>query len=148
MSEESNPHASTPAQSPRLGRAPSTTATALASYYSDRKLMWRNVSWITFGHFGMALSTTILVPLMNLRLKAVGVSDSSVGLLTSANLWAVSFLVMYFSWKSDHCTSRLGTPHAIRPHFSSANHHCAGPFPVVHRKMAAHRIDDRVLLLQ
>ena len=24
------------------------------------------------------------------------------------NLWAVSFLVMYFSWKSDHCTSRLG----------------------------------------
>ena len=24
------------------------------------------------------------------------------------NLWAVSFLVMYFSWKSDHSTSRLG----------------------------------------
>jgi predicted MFS family arabinose efflux permease len=70
--------------------------------------MWRNVSWITFGHFGMAVSTTILVPLMNLRLKSVGVSDSGVGLLTSANLWAVSFLVMYFSWKSDHCTSRLG----------------------------------------
>lgn len=107
MSEDSNPHTSTPPE-PQIGERPSTTATALASYYSDRKLMWRNVSWITFGHFGMALSTTILVPLMNLRLKAVGVSDSSVGLLTSANLWAVSFLVMYFSWKSDHCTSRLG----------------------------------------
>lgn len=80
----------------------------IANFYSNRKLMWRNVSWITFGHFGMALSTTILVPLMNLRLKAVGVSDSGVGLITSANLWAVSFLVMYFSWKSDHCTSRLG----------------------------------------
>lgn len=80
----------------------------LESFYSDRKLMWRNVRWITFGHFGMALSTTILVPLMNLRLKAVGISESGVGLLTSANLWAVSFLVMYFSWKSDHCTSRLG----------------------------------------
>jgi Na+/melibiose symporter-like transporter len=26
----------------------------------------------------------------------------------SINLWAVSFLVMYVSWKSDHCTSRLG----------------------------------------
>ena len=41
-------------------------------------------------------------------LKAVGVSESSVGLLLSLNLWAVSFLVMYFSWKSDHTTSRLG----------------------------------------
>jgi MFS family permease len=70
--------------------------------------MWRNVGWITFGHFGTALSMTIVEPLMNLRLKAVGVSESSVGLLASANLWAVSFLVMYFSWKSDHCTSRLG----------------------------------------
>ena len=45
---------------------------------------------------------------MNLRLRAIGVSDAGVGLLTSANLWGVSFLVMYFSWKSDHCTSPLG----------------------------------------
>ncbi len=106
MSEESGQPAAISAQH-HVVEAPGMTA-ALASYYSDRKLMWRNVTWITFGHFGMALATTILVPLMNLRLKAVGVSDSSVGLLTSANLWAVSFLVMYFSWKSDHCTSRLG----------------------------------------
>jgi len=84
------------------------TAAKLATFYADRKLMWRNVLWITFGHFGMALSMTIVEPLMNLRLKAIGVSDSGVGLLTSMNLWAVSFLVMYFSWKSDHCTSRLG----------------------------------------
>jgi len=87
---------------------PGMAAGGLAGYYADRKLMWRNVRWITVGHFGTALATTILVPLMNLRLKAAGVSDSGVGLLTSANLWAVSFLVMYFSWKSDHCTSRLG----------------------------------------
>ncbi len=80
----------------------------LAAFYADRKLMWRNVSWITFGHFGTALSMTIVEPLMNLRLKALGVSESSVGLLASMNLWAVSFLVMYFSWKSDHCLSRLG----------------------------------------
>jgi MFS family permease len=90
------------------GEASHGDPNALANFYSDQNLMWRNVRWITFGHFGMALSTTILVPLMNLRLKAVGVSESGVGLLTSANLWAVSFLVMYFSWKSDHCTSRLG----------------------------------------
>lgn len=107
MSDNANPREVTPAER-QVVPTPGTTAAVLASYYSDRKLMWRNVMWITFGHFGMALSMTILVPLMNLRLKAVGVSDSSVGLVTSANLWAVSFLVMYFSWKSDHCTSRLG----------------------------------------
>jgi MFS family permease len=106
MSEEPNAPAAVPAKN-----VPGQVVERdqkLAAYYSDRKLMWRNVMWITFGHFGMALSMTILVPLMNLRLKAVGVSDSGVGLLTSANLWGVSFLVMYFSWKSDHCTSRLG----------------------------------------
>jgi MFS family permease len=86
----------------------STTAAYLARFYSDRKLMWRNVRWIMFGHFGMALAMTIVEPLMYLRLKAIGVSDSGIGLLTSANLWGVSFLVMYFSWKSDHCMSRLG----------------------------------------
>lgn len=89
-------------------KAAFTTTTTLTSYYSDRKLMWRNVLWITFGHFGSALSQTILEPLMNLRLKSIGVSESSVGLIVSLNLWAVSFLVMYVSWKSDHCTSRLG----------------------------------------
>jgi MFS family permease len=77
-------------------------------FYADRPRMWRNVFWTTFGHFGMALAMTIVEPLMNLRLKAIGVSDSGIGLLASANLWGVSFLVMYFSWKSDHCISRLG----------------------------------------
>ena len=107
MSEDSSMQAAMPAQEQGvepLGEA----ANNLASYFSDRKLMWRNVMWITFGHFGMALSMTIVEPLMNLQLKASGVSDFGVGLLTSANLWAVSLLVMYFSWKSDHCTSRLG----------------------------------------
>ena len=80
----------------------------LHRFFADRGRMWRNVFWVTFGHFGMALSMTIVEPLMNLRLKAIGVSDSSIGMLTSANLWAVSFLVMYYSWKSDHCTSRFG----------------------------------------
>lgn len=86
----------------------SAASSDLAKFYADSKLMWRNVLWITFGHFGMALSMTIVEPLMNLRLKSIGISESSVGLLASLNLWAVSFLVMYFSWKSDHCTSKLG----------------------------------------
>jgi MFS family permease len=80
----------------------------LHQFYADRGRVWRNVFWITFGHFGMSLAMTIVEPLMDLRLKAMGVSDSSIGLLTSANLWGVSFLVMYYSWKSDHCVSRLG----------------------------------------
>lgn len=97
------------AASPPAGIEPaSVIATTLTRYYSDRKLMWRNVLWITFGHFGSSLSQTILEPLMNLRLKSIGVSQSGVGLIVSINLWAVSFLVMYVSWKSDHCTSRLG----------------------------------------
>jgi predicted MFS family arabinose efflux permease len=107
MSEPANPQAqpSIPEHPVESVAAP---ASVLSAYYSDRKLMWRNVLWITFGHFGMALSMTIVEPLMALRLKAIGVSESSIGLLTSINLWAVSFLVMYFSWKSDHCMSRLG----------------------------------------
>ena len=94
---------------------PSQAADNLATYFADRPLMWRNICWITFGHLGTALTMTIIEPMMNLRLKAVGVGESSIGLITSANLWAVSFLVMYFSWKSDHCTSKLGrrTPYVL-----------------------------------
>jgi len=114
MSEETGPQAVVPASGHPVV-APHGNASGLATYYDDRKLMRRNVMWITFGHFGTALSMTIVEPLMNLRLKAIGVSESHIGLLASANLWAVSFLVMYFSWKSDHCTSRLGrrTPYVL-----------------------------------
>lgn len=107
--------ASTVVTSPNALPSAVVTDVKLTSFYADRKLMWRNVFWITFGHFGSALSQTILEPLMNLRLNAVGVSQSGVGLIASINLWAVSFLVMYFSWKSDHCTSRLGrrTPYTL-----------------------------------
>lgn len=105
----------TPSEQTLTGVLPNAAISNLEAYYANRKLMWRNIIWITIGHFGTALTMTIVEPLMNLRLKAVGVSESSIGLLTSANLWAVSFLVMYFSWKSDHCTSRLGrrTPYVL-----------------------------------
>ncbi len=93
---------------PPAGDETTHEGSELRAFYADRPMMWRNVFWVTFGHFGMALAMTIAEPLMNLRLKAVGVSDSVIGLLVSANLWAVSFLVMYFSWKSDHTVSRFG----------------------------------------
>ena len=44
---------------------PSATSSALNIFYADRKRMWSNVLWITFGHFGTALSMTIVEPLMN-----------------------------------------------------------------------------------
>lgn len=114
MTEESGQPGAMPAQG-HMVQSPDIAANSLAIYYADRGLMRRNVLWITFGHFGTALSMTIVEPLMNLRLKAIGVSESHIGLLASANLWAVSFLVMYFSWKSDHCTSPLGrrTPYVL-----------------------------------
>ena len=93
---------------PPVGDETTHEGAELRAFYADRPRMWRNIFWITFGHFGMSLAMTIVEPLMNLRLKAVGVSESTIGLLVSVNLWAVSFLVMYFSWKSDHTTSRLG----------------------------------------
>jgi len=49
---------------------PSATNSALTAFYADRKRMWSNVFWITFGQFGMSVSMTIVEPLMNLRLKA------------------------------------------------------------------------------
>ena len=55
---------------------PFATNTALTAFYADRKRMWSNVFWITFGQFGMSVSMTIVEPLMNLRLKAIGVSES------------------------------------------------------------------------
>ena len=114
MSDGSSPQPSLPLSGHTV-KAPHGTGGDLSAYYADRGLMRRNILWITFGHFGTALSMTIVEPLMNLRLKAIGVSESHIGLLASANLWAVSFLVMYFSWKSDHCTSPLGrrTPYVL-----------------------------------
>jgi MFS family permease len=107
MSEQANPEETSLLTDCEETSPPREDAN-LRTFYADKPRMWRNVFWVTFGHFGMALAMTIVEPLMSLRLKAIGVSDSGIGLLASANLWGVSFLVMYYSWKSDHCISRLG----------------------------------------
>ncbi|MHB9139557.1 MAG: MFS transporter [Victivallaceae bacterium] len=80
----------------------------LAAYYSNNRLMWKNVMLIMLANVGWTISFAFLGPLMMLRLNRLGVNEGILGLLSSTNLWAVSFLVMYFSWKSDHCTSRWG----------------------------------------
>ena len=80
----------------------------LAAYYSNTKLMWKNVMLIMLANVGWTISFAFLGPLMLLRMNKLGVNEGTLGLLSSTNLWGVSFLVMYFSWKSDHCTSRWG----------------------------------------
>jgi len=80
----------------------------LAAYYSNRRLMWKNVILIMIGNAGWSVSFGCIAPLMLLRMNNLGVKEGTLGLLTSSNLWLVSFLVMYFSWKSDHCVSKWG----------------------------------------
>ncbi len=80
----------------------------LAEYYSNTRLMWKNVMLIMLASVGWTVSFSFLGPLMLLRMNKLGVNEGTLGLLSSTNLWVVSFLVMYFSWKSDHCTSRWG----------------------------------------
>ena len=83
-------------------------AADLAAYYADGKLLRRNLFFIMFTNWGQVLAGTVTGPLILMRMKASGVDASLWGTLTSANLWAVSFLVMYFSWKSDHTVTRFG----------------------------------------
>ncbi len=80
----------------------------LESYYSNKRLLVRNVILIIFLTLGWSASFQLLNQLMLLRLKAHGVSNSMVGMLALANNWAYSILVMYFAWKSDHTKSRWG----------------------------------------
>lgn len=82
----------------------------LAAYYNDRRLMWRNVVWFMLLNVGWSFCFTVVGPLMTLRLnsKEIGLGESMIGMINSINGYAVSFLVMYFSWKSDHTVSRWG----------------------------------------
>ena len=81
---------------------------ALVAYYSDRPLMWRNVTLIGISNLGWSMVFGIISPLMSLRLLEKGIHEGLQATITSANQWLVAFLVMYFSWRSDHTVSRLG----------------------------------------
>ncbi len=83
-------------------------APELEAYYADRKLMWRNMALIMTANAGWAVSFAFLNPLMQLWLYKQGVKENTYGMMLSANSWVVSFLVMYFGWKSDHFKSRWG----------------------------------------
>ncbi len=80
----------------------------LATYYGDRRLMWRNLGLILLLNVGWSVCFTVLGPLMQLRLNYLGVSVETLGLLSGVNGWVYSYAVMYFAWKSDHTVSRFG----------------------------------------
>ena len=59
-----------------------------------------NIDWsVAFGLVG---------PLMTLRMLEMGWTEGYSATVNSINLWLVSFLVMYFSWKSDHTVTKIG----------------------------------------
>lgn len=80
----------------------------LTAYYADKRLLLRNMFFIQLGWWGHGVCFSITGALTTLHLKACGMDERTFALLNSINGWAVSFLVMYFSWRSDHTVSRLG----------------------------------------
>lgn len=80
----------------------------LAAYYADRKLMWRNVILIGISNLGWGMAGTLTVPLITLKLLELGVRENIQATIGSFNGWILSFLVMWFSWMSDHTCCRLG----------------------------------------
>lgn len=80
----------------------------LKEYYSDHKLLYRNIAFIILLTLGWSVCFTFITPLMQLKIKSSGVSDSIFGTISGANAWIYSYLVMYFGWKSDNTVSRFG----------------------------------------
>jgi Na+/melibiose symporter-like transporter len=88
----------------------SALAPELRQYYGNRRLMWRNLFWLTILNGGWNIVFTVISPLMTLRMNSpqVGMGEGMIATIFSINGYAISFLVMYFSWKSDHTISRWG----------------------------------------
>ncbi|MEI8194713.1 MAG: MFS transporter [Phycisphaerae bacterium] len=80
----------------------------MVAYYANRPLMWRNMFLILVLNLGWQLAFTVINPLMQVRLKKLGMSATALGWMGLINSWTYSYLVMYFAWKSDHMVSRWG----------------------------------------
>ena len=83
---------------------------AVKEFYSDRRLMWRNLIWLAVLNAGFNACLGLVGPLMILRMNspAIGLGEGMIASVSSINSFLVSFMVMYFSWKSDHTVSRWG----------------------------------------
>ncbi len=89
-------------------RESSQQSLEVAAYYADKPLMWRNVALIGLCNVGWSVVGTVVVPLTALRLLELGLRENLQATINSVNAYALSFLVMYFAWKSDHTVSRMG----------------------------------------
>jgi MFS family permease len=87
---------------------PQASTPELAAYFADKRILWRNVATLMVCNSSWHLVGTVVGPLMMLHMSDCGVSNGTLGLISAINLWAVSILVMYFSWLSDHTVSRFG----------------------------------------
>jgi Na+/melibiose symporter-like transporter len=80
----------------------------LQKYYDDLPRMWKNLGLIALCNVGWNAVGQLAWPLMQLRMSKMGLGEGAMGTIMSINLFAVSLLVMYFSWRSDHTVSRFG----------------------------------------
>ena len=70
--------------------------------------MFRNILLIGTATIGWSVALQVITPLMAVELLDLGVGENVQGTISSINLWAVAFLVMFFGWMSDHTISRHG----------------------------------------
>ena len=80
----------------------------LRAYYANRPLLRRNLFCIGLSNIGWSIAMGVTGPLMSLRLLEMGWTEAYSATVGSINLWLLSFLVMYFSWKSDHTVTKIG----------------------------------------
>jgi MFS family permease len=80
----------------------------LVTYYGNRRLMIRNVALIGLCNLSWNVAFTITGPLIVLRMLELGLRENIQATINSVNALMLSFLVMLFSWMSDHTVSRLG----------------------------------------
>ncbi|CAN5655213.1 hypothetical protein BH09VER1_BH09VER1_55680 [soil metagenome] len=88
--------------------SPVSLTPELDAFYANKALMWRNVILIGFCNIGWGVVAGIVSPLIALRLLELGLRENIQATILSANGLALSVLVMYFAWKSDHTVSRFG----------------------------------------
>jgi MFS family permease len=81
---------------------------ALNAYYEDTLLMWRNVVFIGIANLGWQLALGIVGLSMTAKLITLGIGQGIQNSMGTINSLLLAFLVMPFSWMSDHTVSRIG----------------------------------------
>ena len=80
----------------------------MAAYYANRPLMWRNIVFIGIANLGWQLALGIVGLSMVDKLIHLGLGQGIQNSMSTINSGLLAFLVMLFSWMSDHTISRMG----------------------------------------